>query len=188
MTDSVTEPAGGRDSSIAIACRGISKRFGTNTVVDAVDLEVHAGTIHSLVGANGAGKSTILGMISGRIGPSEGVALAFGSEIVAGKPRRARELGIATVYQELTIVPQLTSVANVFLGNEMRGPLPTTRCHGKRSFAGATFSAWPTSRARPGNPARRATEPYVATCPRGIFRTACQIASRPSLLMLCMIH
>ncbi|MES2170870.1 MAG: sugar ABC transporter ATP-binding protein [Actinomycetota bacterium] len=111
---------GDRDSTVAIACRGITKRFGVNTVVDGVDLEIRAGSIHSLVGANGAGKSTLLGMISGRIAPSDGIALAFGDEIVAGKPRRARELGIATVYQELTIVPQLSAVANVFLGNERR--------------------------------------------------------------------
>ncbi|MCU1524185.1 MAG: hypothetical protein JWO18_1079 [Microbacteriaceae bacterium] len=120
MTDSAPVLAGDRDSTVAIACRGLTKRFGLNTVVDGVDLDIHAGRIHSLVGANGAGKSTLLGMISGRISPSDGVALAFGSEIVAGKPRRARELGIATVYQELTIVPQLSAVANVFLGDERR--------------------------------------------------------------------
>src|SRR5688572_1386796 len=70
-----------------------------------------------------------------------------------------------------------------FAGNEMRGPAPTTRCHGRRIFAGATFSACPTSLARPGSPAVRATAPYVETWPRGIFRTALQIASRASLLI-----
>jgi hypothetical protein len=61
-------------------------------------------------------------------------------------------------------------------GNTIRPPAPTTRCHGTFSSSGATFSANPAWRARPGNPAARATAPYVATWPRGIAQTTCQIA------------
>ena len=62
-------------------------------------------------------------------------------------------------------------------GNTMRPPAPTTRCHGRLSASGAIRSANPACRARPGNPAARATAPYVETCPRGIAQTTCHIAS-----------
>ncbi len=62
-------------------------------------------------------------------------------------------------------------------GNTMRPPAPTTRCQGKLSPSGAILSANPAWRARPGNPAARATAPYVETCPRGMAQTTCHIAS-----------
>ena len=59
----------------------------------------------------------------------------------------------------------------------MRPPAPTTRCHGRLSPSGAVRSANPTCRARPGNPAARATDPYVVALPRGIVLITCQISS-----------
>src|SRR5580692_6603306 len=58
----------------------------------------------------------------------------------------------------------------------MRPPAPSTRCHGRLVSFGATLSAKPASRARPGRPAARATAPYVETCPRGMAQTTSQIA------------
>ena len=66
-------------------------------------------------------------------------------------------------------------------GNTMRPPAPTTRCHGRFSASGATLSANPAWRARPGSPAARATAPYVETRPRGIAQTTCQMPSSAGL-------
>ena len=106
----------GKETSPAIKVRGIKKQFGGTLALRGVDLDVQAGTIHSLIGENGAGKSTLLGVLAGRISPTAGDVSVFGQSHSFGEPRQARRLGIAAIYQELTIVPALSAVANVFLG------------------------------------------------------------------------
>ncbi|MFD9663127.1 sugar ABC transporter ATP-binding protein [Rhodococcus sp. NPDC059968] len=103
----------------AIECISVTKSFGGTTVVDQVDVEVRAGTVHSLVGANGAGKSTLLGMMSGRLSATDGTVSIFGERLHGGDPKESRRAGLSAVYQELTVLPALTTVANVFLGQEM---------------------------------------------------------------------
>jgi rhamnose transport system ATP-binding protein len=106
----------------ALRLRGVGKRFGATVALQHVDLDVEAGSIHALVGENGAGKSTLLGILAGRLAGSEGRAEALGAPLPAGDPRAARAAGVVAIYQELTIVPQLSAVANVFLGApEARG-------------------------------------------------------------------
>lgn len=102
--------------NIAIRITGLTKKYGDFYAVSSVELTVKQGEIHSLVGQNGAGKSTLLGILSGRVAPTSGIAEIFGEELHYGEPRSSRRLGIATIYQELTIVPNLTAVENVFLG------------------------------------------------------------------------
>ena len=104
--------------TIAIDCRGVSKRYGLAQVVSDADLQIPEGTVHSLVGANGAGKSTLLGMMSGRVAPTAGEVRIFDRLLRAGRPSDARAAGLTAVYQELTVLPQLTCAANVFLGQE----------------------------------------------------------------------
>jgi ABC-type sugar transport system ATPase subunit len=82
-------------------------------------VRIEPGTIHALVGENGAGKSTFLGVIAGRVSPSSGAVDIHGTPHVFGDPRHAKRLGIASIYQELTIVPALTACANVFLGQPL---------------------------------------------------------------------
>ncbi len=100
----------------AIDARAVAKRFGAIQALKGVSLPVAGGTIHALVGQNGAGKSTFLGVVAGRVAPSAGEVEIFGVPHEFGSPRRARKLGIAAIYQELTIVPALSTQANVFLG------------------------------------------------------------------------
>ncbi|MFJ6215583.1 sugar ABC transporter ATP-binding protein [Streptomyces sp. NPDC092296] len=101
---------------VAIRCRNVSKTFGSLRANSGIDLDVRRGTIHALVGENGAGKSTLLGMVSGRIAPSDGSIEVDGQELPAGRPRAIRALGIMTIYQEVMVVPSMTAVDNVFLG------------------------------------------------------------------------
>ena len=100
----------------AVRISNLSKRYGPTTALEAIDLEIEAGTVHALIGENGAGKSTLLGSIAGRVAPSEGEVEIFDERLRLGDLRAARELGVASIYQELTTIPTLNAEANVFLG------------------------------------------------------------------------
>lgn len=103
----------------AVTCHSVSRDFGATKAVRGVDLALAPGMVHALVGENGAGKSTLFGMISGRVAPSAGRIDVFGAPLPPGDPRAARRRGVAAVYQELTIVPAMSAVANAFLGQDL---------------------------------------------------------------------
>jgi ABC-type sugar transport system ATPase subunit len=115
---SISEMAERRSEEPALRIEAVSKDFGRNRVLEDVNLTVESGTVHGLVGANGAGKSTMLGILSGRIAPSAGRVLVEGKALPEGNPRASRDAGIAAVYQELTVIPTISACANVFLGAE----------------------------------------------------------------------
>ena len=100
---------------------GVEKRFPGVVALDGVDLDLLAGEVHVLLGENGAGKSTLMKILSGAQSRDAGEILVDGTPAVIDSPKAARDLGISIIYQELTLVPQLTAAANVFLGKE-----PTT--------------------------------------------------------------
>ncbi len=104
------------ETDLALQATGVEMRYSGTLALKGVDVQARTGTIHALVGENGAGKSTFLGIIAGRVVPTRGTVQIFGQPHVFGAPRQARRLGIATIYQELTIVPALSAQANVFLG------------------------------------------------------------------------
>ena len=98
----------------------ISKRFpGVQALLD-VSFSVEEGSIHAVLGENGAGKSTLMQILAGALQPDSG-SLVFGSHTVRfANPRQAQEAGIAIVYQELNLAPNLTVAENIFLGSEPR--------------------------------------------------------------------
>jgi ABC-type sugar transport system ATPase subunit len=100
--------------------RAIGKSFPGVDALRNVDLVADRGEVHALVGANGAGKSTLIGLLSGLFPPSTGSIAIAGREVTFRSPREAREAGISTVYQELTVLPNLSVAENVFLGREPR--------------------------------------------------------------------
>jgi ABC-type sugar transport system ATPase subunit len=101
---------------LAIDAQNVERRFGGVIALKGVNVQAREGTIHALVGENGAGKSTFLGIIAGRIAPTSGSVSIFGERYRLGDPRYAHRLGIVAIYQELTIVPAMSTQANVFLG------------------------------------------------------------------------
>src|SRR5205823_2848096 len=93
----------------------VSKEYPGVRALTDVDLQVDVGEVHALVGENGAGKSTLLKVLTGAHEADSGTLEIFGEQVEFHSPKQARRLGIAAVYQELTIIPMLTAVANVFL-------------------------------------------------------------------------
>ena len=104
------------DHLLAVDAKNVVMRFGGALALRGVEVRSEAQKIHALIGANGAGKSTFLGIIAGRVAPTEGQVSIFGRPHSFGSPRVAHQLGVAAIYQELTIVPAMSTQANVFLG------------------------------------------------------------------------
>ena len=100
--------------------RGIVKEFPGVQALAGVDLEVLPGEVHALVGENGAGKSTLIRILGGVHQPDGGEIFLRGQPAVIPTPRRARELGIAVIHQELNQVGPLSAAENLFLGDEPR--------------------------------------------------------------------
>jgi ABC-type sugar transport system ATPase subunit len=95
---------------------GLTKRFAAVTAANAVSLSLRAGEIHGLVGENGSGKSTLIKMLSGAYQPDAGTILQNGVPVVLSDPSVARAAGIATVFQEFSLVPSLSVAENIYLG------------------------------------------------------------------------
>ncbi len=104
-----------------IAARGIRKHYGGILALDDVSLEVLPGEIHALVGENGAGKSTLVKILTGAETPDSGEVTILGQPVGTLTPEKARERGVGAVYQEPSLVPELTVLENMFLGRELRG-------------------------------------------------------------------
>ena len=100
--------------------RDISKSYSGVEVLKDINVDLFAGEILCLVGENGAGKSTLIKIISGVISPDKGNIRIFHKECTKLTPRQAIDLGIATIYQDIDLVDNLTVADNVFLGCEIR--------------------------------------------------------------------
>ena len=108
-----------------LEAKGIRKVYGQVHALRGVDLTLHAGEVHALVGDNGAGKSTLLRILAGAAQPDEGELFLNGETVQLDSPLRARDLGIETVYQDLALADARSCAANVYMGRELlrRGPL-----------------------------------------------------------------
>ncbi|MDR7031170.1 sugar ABC transporter ATP-binding protein [Rhizobium rosettiformans] len=100
----------------------IEKSFPGVKALQGVTLTVEKGEIHALLGENGAGKSTLMKILAGAQGKDKGVIRIDGQEVEIKGPLHARELGVAIMYQELSILPQLSVAENIFLGRLPRMP------------------------------------------------------------------
>ncbi len=104
-----------------VALRGITKTFPGVVANDRIDLDVHAGEVHALLGENGAGKSTLISILAGMYRPDAGEIRIDGVPQEIDSPRTAIQLGIGTVYQHLTLVPTLSVLENLMLGIGSQG-------------------------------------------------------------------
>lgn len=98
----------------------ISKTFGGSHALREVSLTLMPGTVHALMGENGAGKSTLMKILAGVHQPDSGDIFKNGHRISFSNPRAALEFGISTVFQELSLLPNMSIAENMFLGREPR--------------------------------------------------------------------
>jgi len=123
MTSTTAEASGsgvGSDTPL-LSLRKVNKSFGAVQVLTDVDLDVYAGKVTALVGDNGAGKSTLIKGVAGIHAFDSGEYLFEGKEVTVHDPRKANDLGIEVVYQDLALSDNLDVVANMYLGRELRG-------------------------------------------------------------------
>jgi simple sugar transport system ATP-binding protein len=111
----VTQPHA--EAQPIVELRGITKAFPGVLANDRIDLSLRRGEVHCLLGENGAGKSTLIGILSGLTAPDRGTILVDGVPTPITSPRRALELGIGTVYQHSRLIPALTVLENLMLGD-----------------------------------------------------------------------
>lgn len=98
----------------------VVKKFGLFTALNGVNLEVHRGEVHALLGDNGAGKSTLIKILAGVHEPTSGQLYIEGKPVTFRSPRDASAAGIGTVYQDLAINPLMSVTRNFFMGRELK--------------------------------------------------------------------
>ncbi len=115
--------------------RQLAKSFGGARALRGVDFELHAGEVHALLGENGAGKSTLIKIVTGAHQPDRGTIIVGGETVSDLTPTLARELGIACVYQQPALFPDLTVAENIALRLERGGALRTVGWQGRHERA-----------------------------------------------------
>src|SRR5262249_14398601 len=105
-------------SSLQLKLESISKAFGSVRANDGVSCVISSGGIHALLGENGAGKSTLMKVLCGYYQPDAGAIYLNEKRLILNSPTDARKLGIGMVHQQFTLVPSLTVLENVLLGDK----------------------------------------------------------------------
>ena len=108
-------------SGPVLAMRNIAKRFGATQALEDVSLELHPGEVHALLGENGAGKSTLIKIITGVHQPDHGEIQLDGKPVAIRSAAEAQRLGIAAIYQEPLLFPDLNVAENIFISHQDRG-------------------------------------------------------------------
>ncbi len=114
----LTPSAMGEAPPVRLAMQGVRKRFGATHALRGVSFQVGPGEVHTLIGENGAGKSTLMKILSGVHAPDAGNILLEGAPFHPENPHHARMAGIAMIYQELNLAPDLSVMENITLGSE----------------------------------------------------------------------
>jgi ribose transport system ATP-binding protein len=96
---------------------GVSKRYGGVRALEKVDLHVAPGRIHAILGENGAGKSTLIKIIAGVVAPDEGSMALEGREVTFSSPAAANRAGVVCIFQELSLIPDLSVADNIAIGD-----------------------------------------------------------------------
>jgi len=122
-----------------VVMKGITKSFGTNSVLRGVDFTIKAGEVHALMGENGAGKSTLMNILTGLHKPDAGEILIDGTQKQFDSPKEAEKFGLSFIHQEMNTWPEMTVVENLFLGNEIKNAIGWIDNKKMRALALETF-------------------------------------------------
>ena len=109
------------DASLAIDLSNVTKRFGATVALDGASFRVRRGTVHALLGENGAGKSTTVKLLSGLMQPDAGSIRVMGNDVTMRGPKDAHRAGVQTAFQEMTLVRDLTVAQNLLMSYEPTG-------------------------------------------------------------------
>lgn len=120
-----------------LSLRGVGKNYGPVVAVRDIDLDVFAGQVLAICGDNGAGKSSLIKIISGAEAATSGAMTLRGEEVRFRSPHDALSYGVATIYQDLALAMRLSIAQNVFMGAELTRPLlfPFLRVLDKKKMA-----------------------------------------------------
>lgn len=163
----------------ALSTQDISKNYGPVHALTHVNFYADAGEIHALVGENGAGKSTLLKIISGTTVPTSGTVQIFGHPVTLHTPLQAQAAGIQTVFQELTLVPDLTVADNVVNLHEGRGLLHRTSARKVQARAGAILDELGVTEIDPAAYVRELSLPH-----RQMVEIIKAVSRHPTILIL----
>ena len=108
--------------TVLLQARNISKSYDGVDALRAVSFELRAGEVHALIGENGAGKSTLIKVITGAVPPDSGEIVFDGKPVINNSPAYSKSLGIAAIYQQPALFPELTVAENIAIGLEATGP------------------------------------------------------------------
>ncbi len=135
--------AGNRGSRAtpALVVQKVTKTYGATVALNEASFSVAAGDVHALLGENGAGKSTVVKLLSGLILPDRGEMELFGARVVLSRPAEARRHGVQTAFQELTLIRDLTVAENMLLPRAPCGPLGQLRRREGERLVSAHFAA-----------------------------------------------
>lgn len=130
------------DKAPAVQLASIGKRFGSVVALTDVSFDCEPGTVHGVAGQNGAGKSTLVKILSGLISPDRGTVHVFGQQVSGHTPRHALDAGVATVFQELTVLPYTTVARTLLLGREPKSRLAIVSAKKVNSIASDALAEW----------------------------------------------
>ncbi|MBY3307600.1 sugar ABC transporter ATP-binding protein [Rhizobium laguerreae] len=153
MLDSSSPPEAPTARPVLIM-QDISKAYGATIAVRRVSLDIEPGEIHAILGENGAGKSTIVKVLSGIVRPDKGVLALDGIDFAPREPMEARAAGVSTAFQELSLLPNLTVAQNLMLPRQVKGPLGLVSARGNRERAAAMLADYGLSHIHPDLPVR----------------------------------
>ncbi|MGZ4410123.1 MAG: ATP-binding cassette domain-containing protein, partial [Gaiellaceae bacterium] len=167
------------DATPFVDARRVTKVFpGTRALAD-VDFSVRRGEIHALVGENGAGKSTLVKILAGLYPDYDGELRIDGSRVRFSSPRKAAELGISLVQQELSLVPEMSASENIFLGQQ-----PSARLWGFIDFREMDRRARELLSSVGAEFAARTRVARLSAAQRQLVEIAKGLAQQPRLLIL----
>jgi len=162
-----------------IQASAVSKRFGGIAALSRAEFHAAAGEVHALIGENGAGKSTFIQILAGALRPDEGRILLRGEPFVAANPSAAQRAGVSAVFQELSLVPDLTVEQNIWFRREPLNPFGTVRARKLRADTLALLERYRIPVARPDIEVRRLT-----LAERQVVEIAKALARDPAVLIL----
>ena len=163
----------------ALSISRLTVRYGPTVALDAADLDIGAGEVHALLGENGAGKSTIVKVLSGLVRPDAGALSIFGQNVGRFTPRHAHALGVRTAFQEISLVKDLTVAQNFMLMEEPLNALGMVRGRARDDMVRARLEALGIGSIDPRTEVRRLDLPS-----RQKIEIARAISGNPRILLL----